>query len=156
MDFKRLIYKIIGQTVQRPLARITRSMTLGARVMVIDDKNEVLLVRHTYSPGWILPGGGVERGETLKVAALREIREEAGIIGKTLDYHGIFSNEPVFPGDHVACYVVRQFTREDWKPNSEIAEAQFYSVDQLPAEVTGGTKRRLDELFRGAPISEMW
>jgi 8-oxo-dGTP pyrophosphatase MutT (NUDIX family) len=156
MDFKRLIYKIIGQTVQRPLARATRGMTLGARVMVIDDKNEVLLVRHTYSPGWILPGGGVERGETLKVAALREIREEAGIIGETLVYHGIFSNELVFPGDHVACYVVRQFTREDWTPNGEIAAAKFFSVNHLPDDVTGGTKRRLDEIFHGAPISEMW
>ncbi len=130
-------------------------MTLGARVVVLED-NQVLLVRHTYSPGWILPGGGVEHGETLVQAALREIREESGIVGEDPVLHGIFSNEPRFKGDHVACYVVRKFTRLDWKPNTEIAEARFFSVSKLPGDVTGGTGRRLAEILDGVPISEMW
>lgn len=156
MGFKRIFYKIAARSVQQPLARLMRGMTLGARVAVIDSNGHVLLVRHTYSSGWILPGGGVERGETLVTAALREILEEAGIIGEAPVFHGMFSNEPVFPGDHVACYVVRQFSRTDWKPNAEIAEARFFAIDALPEDTTGGTRRRLAEILDGAPIAEMW
>ncbi len=156
MGFKSGFFKVANLTVQQPLARITRGMTLGARVAVLDDQGQVMLVQHTYSPGWILPGGGVEKGETLAAAALREIREEAGIIGEAPVLHGIFSNEPAFRGDHVACFVVRQFSRAAWKPNMEIAAAQFFAVADLPEATTGGTRRRIAEIIHGAAISEMW
>ena len=32
------------------------------RAAVIDDQERVLLLRHTYTTSWFLPGGGVERG----------------------------------------------------------------------------------------------
>lgn len=156
MNLKGSLFKAASVLVQQPWARISRGMTLGARVAVLDAAGQVILVRHTYSQGWILPGGGVERGETLATAALREIREEAGIIGEGPALHGIFSNEPVFRGDHVACFVVRKFSRIAWKPNYEIAAAEFFAVDDLPEETTGGTRRRLAEIINGAPLSELW
>ena len=156
MSVKRVLFNTASVLVQQPWARLSRGMTLGARVAVLDGGTQVMLVRHTYSQGWILPGGGVEKGETLAAAALREIREEAGILGEELALHGIYSNEPVFRGDHVACFVVRKFSRIEWKPNFEIAAAQFFPVDGLPEETTGGTRRRLTEILHGAAISEMW
>ena len=156
MGFKSRVFKIATVLVQQPWARISRGMTLGARVVVLDDDSRVMLVRHTYSEGWILPGGGLEKGETLTTAALREIREEAGIIGEEPELHGIFSNEPVFRGDHVACFVVRKFSRIAWKPNFEIAAAEFFPIVELPEGTTGGTRRRLAEIIDGAPLSQMW
>jgi 8-oxo-dGTP pyrophosphatase MutT (NUDIX family) len=156
MNVKSLILKAASIFLHQPWARITRGMTLGSRVAVLDDAGNVMLVRHSYAPGWILPGGGVEKGETLAAAALREIKEEAGIMGEAPVLHGIFSNDPVFKGDHVACFVVRKFSRTDWRPNFEIAEAKFFPVSALPFETTGGTRRRLDEILNGTPISDMW
>src|SRR3546814_16329895 len=52
-------------------------MTLGSRVMVVDG-DKVLLIRHTYVPGWQFPGGGVIPGETLEHAGARETLEETG------------------------------------------------------------------------------
>ncbi|MCV0403927.1 MAG: NUDIX domain-containing protein [Chloroflexi bacterium] len=54
--------------------------TEGAHVLVTDDEARVLVVRTTYlGPGWMLPGGRVERGETPHAAAAREAFEETGI-----------------------------------------------------------------------------
>ncbi len=156
MPIKARIFKAASLFLQQPWARITRGMTLGSRAVVLDDKGGVALVRHTYSAGWILPGGGVEPGETLAAAALREIREEAGIIGEAPILYGMYSNEPVFKGDHVACFIVRRFTQMEWKPNLEIAEARFFPVTSLPADTTGGTRRRLAEILDGAAQSEVW
>ena len=54
--------------------------TEGAHALVTDDTGRILVVRTTYlGPGWSLPGGRVERGETPHAAAIRETREETGI-----------------------------------------------------------------------------
>ena len=52
----------------------------GAHVMATDDAGRLLVVKTTYlGPGWMLPGGRVERGETPHGAAARETREETGL-----------------------------------------------------------------------------
>jgi ADP-ribose pyrophosphatase YjhB (NUDIX family) len=52
----------------------------GAHVLATDDDGRLLVVRTTYlGPGWMLPGGRVERGETPHGAAARETKEETGL-----------------------------------------------------------------------------
>ena len=46
-------------------ARLSRGMTLGVRGLLIKD-DRVVLVKHSYVPGWYLPGGGVEPGESAR------------------------------------------------------------------------------------------
>jgi 8-oxo-dGTP pyrophosphatase MutT (NUDIX family) len=54
-------------------------------VLVRDDQGRILVVRTTYlGPGWMLPGGRVERSETPHAAAVRETREETGLSGELL------------------------------------------------------------------------
>ena len=54
--------------------------TEGAHVLATDDTGRILAVRTTYlGPGWMLPGGRVERSETPHAAAVRETREETGL-----------------------------------------------------------------------------
>ena len=52
----------------------------GAHVLALDGEGRILVVRTTYlGPGWMLPGGRVERSETPHEAAVRETREETGL-----------------------------------------------------------------------------
>jgi ADP-ribose pyrophosphatase YjhB (NUDIX family) len=54
--------------------------TEGAHILVTDAEGRLLVVRATYlGPGWTLPGGRVERGETPHAAARRETLEETGM-----------------------------------------------------------------------------
>lgn len=54
--------------------------TEGAHVYVTDARGRVLVVRTTYlGPGWMLPGGRLERGETPHDGAARETLEETGL-----------------------------------------------------------------------------
>lgn len=143
--------------LMQPWFRFRRGMTLGVRAVVLNGQNEVFLVRHSYAPGWLLPGGGVERGETIHDALARELQEEGGIVatGRS-ELHGFFSNEAKFRGDHVACFVVRSFSREAWKPTIEIKEARFFPLDALPEGTTGGTRRRIAEVVNGMEAPADW
>jgi 8-oxo-dGTP pyrophosphatase MutT (NUDIX family) len=143
--------------MMQPWFRLRRGMTLGVRAAIFDDQDRVFLVRHSYAPGWLFPGGGVERGETIYDALSREIAEEGGIILEgTPVFHGLFSNEAKFRGDHVACFIIRHYRQKDWKPTIEIKETGFFPVANLPDGTTGGTRRRIDEIMSGSLPPAHW
>ena len=127
--------------------RFSRGMTLGVRAAVIEG-GRVFLVRHTYVPGWHLPGGGIETGESALDALTRELREEAGIeLAGTPVLAGFYFNRNASPRDHVVLYVVRDFrVIAEKQPDREIAEAGFFPIDGLPEGTSSATRRRLEEL----------
>jgi ADP-ribose pyrophosphatase YjhB (NUDIX family) len=140
------------------LSRFLRPMTLGVRGLVVDRDNRVLLVRHTYVPGFFLPGGGAESGETLEEALTRELAEEGNIrLTAPAQLFGVYFNKRVSRRDHVAFYIVRDFEQiAPHAPDYEIAEAGFFPLDALPPGVTPATRARLREVFEKAPVSPYW
>jgi ADP-ribose pyrophosphatase YjhB (NUDIX family) len=133
-----------------------RAKTLGVRAIVTDGTS-VLLVRHTYVEGWHLPGGAVDPGEAAEEAALREAREEAGIVGlERPQLLGFYRNLSHSLRDHVACYVIRRFETHPRPPDWEIAEIGFFPHRDLPAATSRGTRARLAELFDGVAVSADW
>lgn len=145
----------------RPLffafSRATRGMTLGVRAVAVDEQGRVMLVRHTYVTGWWLPGGGVDRGETIGDAAARELFEETGLKatrpGRLLSVH---SNERYFRGDHVLVYRFDAFETGELTHRGEIAEIGWFHPSGLPADAHRSTRARLAEIFAGAPVDPLW
>ena len=65
MPFRQTGWPGLRAKLFHALFLVRRPMTLGVRALIYDRHNDsVFLIRHTYVPGWQLPGGGVEVGET--------------------------------------------------------------------------------------------
>lgn len=133
-------------------------MTLGVRMAATNQDGEIMLVKHTYVTGWHLPGGGVDKGESCNEAAIREMVEETGLEPKTPpQLFNIYFNTIASKRDHVALYRCETEQNSAAKiPDKEIAEARFFSLNELPKDVSAGTRRRLAELFDGAEVSPHW
>lgn len=157
-SFVSLVARPLVRWIVHTLALFTRPMTLGARVLIIDEEDRILLLEHTYVPGWYLPGGGVDRGETMIAAANRELVEETGISADEMFLFGFYYNVSGSRRDHVALYVARGWsrTKEIKVPNREIRQIGFFPRNSLPKGTTLSTKRRLAEVFDQAPVSEFW
>ncbi|CUX36906.1 MULTISPECIES: NUDIX domain-containing protein [Agrobacterium] len=136
---------------------LTRGATLGVRAACFDEKGRIFLVRHTYLPGWYLPGGGVERGETLLMALQKEIREEGNLeaASKPELFH-VYLNLEGSNRDHVTLYRLDVTQTQPKKPDYEITESGFFELSDLPEGVTPATRRRLAELAGEAEIADHW
>lgn len=132
-------------------------MTLGVRGLVRDGEGRVLLIEHTYVPGWYMPGGGVERGETPEHALGREMVEEAGVrLTDRPALASIHDNGRGFVGDHVLIYHAR-----GWEPcaatsRGEIHAVAWFAPDALPDATTTGTRRRIEEALTGQAPDPAW
>ncbi len=139
-------------------ALINRAMTLGVRVVVCDDQDRVMLVRHTYVEGWHFPGGAVERNETLLEAAHKELLEECSIeaLDRPKHFH-TYHNPTTSRFDYVALYVCRDWSQEMPKqPDAETAETGWFTLNQRPVGTTSSTRDRLAELFDSQSVSDIW
>ncbi len=135
-----------------------RGMTIGVRAACFDAEGRVFLVRHSYVPGWHMPGGGLERNETAFQALVKELREEGNLeLADPPELFHVYFNRQTSKRDHVVfyrCRNVRQVSPK--KPDFEILESGFFALDALPPNTTAATHRRLAELSGSVLPDEFW
>ena len=136
----------------------TRGMTLGVRAACFDAQGRVFLVKHSYIPGWHMPGGGMERSETAHQALAKELREEGNLVmSERPELFHVYYNRQTSKRDHVLFYRCRNVSQTGPKfPDSEILESGFFALENLPADTTTATRRRLAELRGLSPASDYW
>ncbi len=114
--------------------RLRHPITLGVRLLLIDD-GKVLLVKHTYRPGWFLPGGRPDLGESLAQTARREALEEAGVKTDSIELLGIVSHLSSWRSDHVAIFRANSFDRRPCS-SREIERVKLFSLNALPDDTS--------------------
>ena len=116
---------------------LTRPLTLGVRAIIRNQQGQVLLVKHAYSEGWHLPGGGVETGETCELALKRELADEVGIEPIKLTPTQVVHNATASKRDHVIFYSITEWHQNpSHQPNPlEIASIIWVSDHNLPLDV---------------------
>jgi 8-oxo-dGTP pyrophosphatase MutT (NUDIX family) len=138
-------------TVQAMLAPVA----FAACALVVRD-NKVLLVRHSYVRGWLLPGGGVGRAEPPADAVLRELKEEIGLVRSSPpEFVGLYSRRTGWVTNVIALYRVDD-AEFNFRSNFEIREVQFADPVAPPDGTPPSVRRRLLEFARLQPQSPHW
>jgi mutator protein MutT len=106
--------------------------------IVIKD-NKVLLIRRANRPDagrWAFPGGKIEQSETIRQAALRELKEETGVSGEALR---IFTAVDAFDRDEngdlfqhiILIAVLCRWTDGDVVAGDDAVDAQWVELEEL-------------------------
>lgn len=99
-------------------------------ILFSEDKKQVLLVKRRDLPVWVLPGGGLDEGETPQIGVIREVEEETGlqvqIVKQIAEYQPV--NRLTQTTYFFECTAIGGQT----KPSSEAKEVVFFPLDKLP------------------------
>jgi 8-oxo-dGTP pyrophosphatase MutT (NUDIX family) len=122
-----------------PEAPAATRIVPSANVIVANDAGEILLIRRSDNDNWAVPGGGIDLGESVAEAAVRETREESGIDCQITGLVGIYSDPR-----HVILYTSDGEVRQEFsivltarpvggnpRPSSETSEVRWVPIGQI-------------------------
>ena len=137
---------------------LTRALTLGVRAAIRTPDGKFILVRHTYTPGWHFPGGGVEKGEIAIEALRREVSQEVAIdLRDQPSLLGVYYNRQVSRRDHVLLYLCAyNGALPTHVANAEIECFDTFGLEDLPADIDPGTERRIREIVLAEAQGGEW
>jgi ADP-ribose pyrophosphatase YjhB (NUDIX family) len=124
------------------LERYKRGYSLGVAGLILQE-GKVLLVRRAGPSGlWMLPGGFVERDETMDRAVLREVKEETGLSAEIIGLVAVRNR--IMEGDNSIFLVF--WLKADGEPHpncSEVDEVKFFSLEEIRQRKRIGATARL-------------
>ncbi len=107
----------------------------------------VLVKRRFPPPGWAIPGGFVDTGESVEAAAAREVLEETSLVVRNLRQFRVYSEPGRDPRRHTVSVVFTADAGGDPVGGDDAAEARLFTEDSLPDEIAFDHGRILAEYF---------
>ena len=107
----------------------------------------VLIKRRFPPPGWALPGGFVEYGETLAAAAVREAREETGLDVTLTELFNVYSDPRRDPRRHTIAVVFIGAATGTPQGADDASEAAIFAAPALPQPLAFDHGQILDDYF---------
>lgn len=122
---------------------------LAVNVAVIDE-GKILLTQREDFETWILPSGGVEEGESLAQAAIRETKEETGLDVELTRLVGIYSRLGSWSPGYMALFAAKPVGGEMKCQPEETIVVEWFGFDELPGPLSLGHARRIQDAIHGA------
>jgi 8-oxo-dGTP pyrophosphatase MutT (NUDIX family) len=134
------------------------TVKLGIGVFVHDPSGRILLEKRSDCGLWGLPGGGIEPGETIKAAAVREVKEETGLDVAVTHLIGVYSN----PAERIITYPDNGDVRHliDIVVEAEILSGQltlsdesielfFFRLSEIPDKIVPPAVQPIEDFRKG-------
>jgi 8-oxo-dGTP diphosphatase len=116
--------------------------------VIIEVPGGIVLIKRRYlPPGWALPGGFVEYGETLAAAAVREAREETGLDVALTELFNVYSDPRRDPRRHTIAVVFIGHATGAPVAADDAAEAEVFTAQSLPHPLAFDHAQILDDYF---------
>lgn len=130
----------------------SRPLIVVGAAAVVKQADRILLVKRRDNGLWGLPAGSKELNESLTTTAIRELREETGLIGQQPKLLAVISGQRMqyqYPnGDQIdsvtAVYALQASGKSTL--SNETSAVRFFDVKHLPVDLTPITTRILNEL----------
>lgn len=107
---------------------------------IVFNNGQVLLTKHSQNKHWSFPKGLIDPGQTTEEAALREVKEEGGVVAEIIGKIGyskyvyILNNEKIFK---IVTYFLMKYTSGDPKDHDwEVEEAGWYTPEAALQQLT--------------------
>ena len=131
---------------------------ISCRTLILNDKEEILLVKEVNSNLWSLPGGWCDLYDNPSETAKNECRQEAGVIIKDLRLVGVTNCNPLKADVSIPNYVVIFEAKIDKfldEHEYETDDVNFFDIDNLPEISRKTTKEELLRFITAAQKGEI-
>ena len=144
----------LAHAVRKRWWRLAKVQLNGCRVLAFDEGGRLLLIRHSYGSGnWMLPGGGIARGEEPLVAARRELAEETGCTLHDALLHAVLE-EPLFGTINRVHWIAGRAQGQPRPDGREIIELGFFERGALPVPLSPAVASQIDAWFDAFTLVE--
>ncbi|RJQ17456.1 MAG: NUDIX hydrolase [Nitrospiraceae bacterium] len=117
---------------------------------IIEVEGGIILIRRKNPPpGWAIPGGFVDYGETIEEAVCREAKEETGLDIKIIRQFHTYSDPKRDPRHHTVATIFIATATGTPQAGDDAEEAGIFTRDSLPENIAFDHRQILEDYFSG-------